>query len=201
MGVRHNGKMSENFHIERTEDPDGPMVQVGPVMPHGQSQLQVPTHLTRRVFYGEGDPVVEVSIAFSGERLEVVALKATATTGSITSLFLTQLALPKAIRQIAIDVVPNGSLWTLDEREGGMGLESSDFLAQLYWFEHLSWGSPRGAIMKYMGWSRTTANWHIRKVEKVFPLPGRKLASQMGPKKQSQGPVGEGFADNLSSSL
>jgi hypothetical protein len=51
-------------------------------------------------------------------------------------------------------------------------LEGPTFLAQVYWFEHISLGSPSGSIMNYMHWSRTNANFHISKIAKTYSLPG-----------------------------
>jgi hypothetical protein len=82
------------------------------------------------------------------------------------------LALPAVIRAIAIEVVPNAELWAHLDSSDILKHEGQTFLAQVYWFEHISWGSPRGSIMAYMNWSRTNANFHISKIARKFPLPG-----------------------------
>jgi len=164
--------MDKEFRIARDKTPDAPMVQVGPLLPEMQKQLSVPARMERRVFYGEDAPALGLALSFSGQRLEVTEIHAVATISFITTQFLTQLSLPKVIRQISVDAIPESSNWTTKVRPDVKGVESYDFLAQLYWFEYLTWGSPRNSIMNYMGWSRANTNWHIRKISKEFPLPG-----------------------------
>ena len=165
--------MDKEFVIQTEKQTDGPLVQVGPVFPGLLHQIQIPSWSTATVDYGKEMPSVTLHIVFSGERVEISKLEVSADTGFVTTQFLTQLALPKVLRQFVVESVPNSSTWTLERGEEGMGVDSYDFLAQLYWFEHLSWGSPRGTIMKFMGWSRANTNWHLRKIEKEFALPGR----------------------------
>ena len=62
------------------------------------------------------------------------------------------------------------------------------FLAQLYWFEFVGWGSPRASIMSYMGWSRANANFHIKRINKLFPLPGARAL--VGVSKQRSNDIG-----------
>lgn len=164
--------MERRVRIHSTETSDGPLTQVGPTMPNLSVQLEVPSTLTREVFYGKDEPRVLIELVFSGERLEVKRLTAHSETGFVTTQFLTQLGLPRLIRQIGVETIPNCSTWIPSEGQEGMGIESYNYLAQLYWFEHATWGSPRVAIMKFTGWSRANANWHIRKIRKQFLLPG-----------------------------
>jgi len=143
--------------------------------------------MTRRVVYSGESPEVELSLVFSGERLEISRLLATSGDTFITTQFLTQLALPKVIRSIGAEAVPHRENWMPKDGHSGLGLDSYDYLAQLYWFEHLTWGSPRLALMNYMGWSRANTNWHIRKIRKNFPLPMREARAASTKAAQGEG--------------
>lgn len=45
-------------------------------------------------------------------------------------------------------------------------------LARMYWFEYVSWGKPRQAIMSAFELPRSTANHWIRKARERYTLPG-----------------------------
>ena len=164
--------MEDNVDIRTTDRADGPFTLAGPEMPDLKFQLVVPTALEREVLYGQDEPRLTLRLIFSGERFEVSQLTAHSETHFVTTQFLTQLGLPRLIRRIGIETIPNTSTWIPADGEDGMGVESYDYLAQLYWFEHVTWGSPRAAIMRYTGWSRANSNWHIRKIRAKFQLPG-----------------------------
>lgn len=165
--------MENNVDIQSTHRADGPLTLAGPEMPDLKFQLMVPSALEREVLYGQDEPRLILRLVFSGERFEISQLTVHGETHFVTTQFLTQLALPKLIRRIGTETIPNTSTWIPTEGEDEMGIESYDYLAQLYWFEHVTWGSPRAAIMKYTGWSRANSNWHIRKIRKEFSLPVR----------------------------
>lgn len=164
--------MGNNVEIRRTERADGPLTLAGPEMPDLKFQLMVPSALERDVHYGQDEPRITLRVVFSGERFEVSKLTAHGEPHFVTTQFLTQLGLPRLIRRIGTETIPNLSTWVPAEGDDGMGVESYDYLAQLYWFEHVTWGSPRAAIMRYTGWSRANSNWHIRKIRAEFQLPG-----------------------------
>lgn len=159
--------MAKSFELLAGENPDGSLVLAGPMMTQLKSQLTVPSLMLRRVRYEGSYPDVELGIVFTGERLEISELRVSATSEYVTSHFLTQLGLPRIIRQAAIDNIPHSHLWLSPSGQP----ESYEFLAQLYWFEYISWGSPRAAIMDYMGWSRPNTNWHLRKIGQLYDLP------------------------------
>jgi hypothetical protein len=177
--------MESKIDIRLTETADGPLTLAGPKMPDLKFQLMVPSTLERAVAYSEDEPRVKLKLLFSGERFEVSELVARGGKSFVTTHFLTQLGLPRLIRRITTEAIPNCATWLPTQGEDGMGIESYDYLAQLYWFEHITWGSPRAAIMKYMGWSRANSNWHIRKIRKEFPLPTQTTETTPGNRPQN----------------
>lgn len=162
--------MEPAFFITATDIVDGPLRGVGPQGFEYPFEIQVPQKMQRKVTYADQDIEVLVDLVFAGERIEVRNLQLSGQDGYITTKYLTGLGLPKIIRAIAVDSIPNSSRW-LKAAEEDVKIQSYKYLAELYWFEHISWGSPRSAIMKYTGWSRANSNWHLRKIAKQFPLP------------------------------
>lgn len=163
--------METEFAITPTDTPDGPLRGVGPQGFGYPFEIEVPVKMQRKVTYPGQDLELLVDLVFPGERIEIHNLQLQGRHGYIATQYLTGLALPKIIRAIAVDSIPNSSRWLNDPAEGG-GSQSYQYLAELYWFEHISWGSPRSAIMKYTGWSRANTNWHLRRIAKEFPMPG-----------------------------
>lgn len=156
-----------------TEDFDGKLVNVGGYIPEVTQQLLVPKSLNREVFYGEDQPLLVLNLSLlDTKRLEVVGISLqTPENGSpISTSFLTKLSIPKIIRQIAVEAIPYSSYWTDPPSK-----YSDDYLAQLYWFEYVTWGAPRLAIMNLTGWSRANTNHHLRRISKVFDLPQAKV--------------------------
>lgn len=168
--------MNENFTISRTDVKDGHPIAFGPVDKETKRQLEMPQTFTRRVEYTDQPLVAELSCVFDGEKIQVKKICVEGQNSFVTSRDLTQLALPSVIRQIGLQVIPDSEYWTKswqDDHSIKEGLKSDPyFLAQLYWFEHVTWGSPRVAIQQYMECKRTTANYHIRLAAAVTPLPG-----------------------------
>lgn len=160
------------FKLESAGIADGKRQDFGPDNPQMGTKASIPSTLTRRVIYPELGVTALIECVFTGDKLEVQSLNVQNNGKFVSTKVLTQLALPAVIRAIALEVVPDAQLWVnLDSNEFPKN-DSPTFLAQVYWFEHVSWGSPRGSIMNYMGWSRTNANFHISKIAKLYPLPG-----------------------------
>ena len=160
------------MEIRDTEEFDGKMQNVGGYIPDVAHQLLVPKSIKREVFYGENQPLLTLSLSLlDTNRFEVVGmnLQTPENGSSISTNFLTKLSIPKVIRQIAVEAIPYSSYWTTPPTE-----YSDDYLAQLYWFEHVTWGAPRLAIMSFTGWSRANTNYHLRRISKVFDLPRTK---------------------------
>jgi hypothetical protein len=151
---------------------DGPLVKFGPVDTNNSSQLAIPEFLSRTVTYPVLGLRLELRCVFSGDRVEIAKLTIESSSSYLTTKALTQLALPQVIREIVIQTVPNSQLWRIDVGSLNQQQRSTAYLAQLYWFEHISWGSPRACLMTYMGWSRPYANTKIRRIAEEIPLPG-----------------------------
>jgi hypothetical protein len=164
--------MEAIFKLETAGKPDGKRVNFGPFDHETGTQQSIPSKLTRRVTYPELEIAAVVECIFTGDKLEVQSIKIESDGKFVSTKVLTQLALPAVIRQIAIQEVPDSQLWAQLDKDNPHKLIGPTFLAQVYWFEHISWGSPRGSIMNYMSWSRTNANFHISKIARNFGLPG-----------------------------
>lgn len=174
------------FKLEPTGIVDGKRQDFGPDNPQMGTQASIPSTLTRKVIYPELEVSALIECVFTGDKLEVQSLNVQNNGKFVSTKVLTQLALPAVIRAIALEVVPHAKLWVnLDTNEYPKN-DSPTFLAQVYWFEHVSWGSPRGSIMRYMDWSRTNANFHITKIAKLHALPGAHAqdSKQKAPKPQ-----------------
>lgn len=164
--------MEAIFKLESAGKADGRRVDFGPFDHETGTQQSIPSRLTRRVVYPELEVVAIVDCIFTGDKIEVQSIKVENDGKFVSTKVLTQLALPAVIREIAIQEVPNSKLWAKLDADAPRKLTGPTFLAQVYWFEHVSWGSPRGSIMNYMSWSRTNANFHISKIARNFGLPG-----------------------------
>jgi hypothetical protein len=164
--------METSFKIEPTGVEDGKRVEFGPFDHETGTQQSIPTSLTRRVVYPELGISALIECVFTGDKLEVQSLSVQNNGKFVSTKVLTQLGLPSVIREIALEIIPNARMWAFLDSNEILKKEGPTFLAQVYWFEHVSWGSPRVSIMNYMSWSRTNANFHISKIARNFPLPG-----------------------------
>jgi hypothetical protein len=164
--------MEAIFELESIGKPDGKSVEFGPYDHETGTQQSIPSKLTRRVVYPQLEVAAVVECIFTGDKIEVQSIRVENDGKFVSTKVLTQLALPAVIREIAIQEVPNSKFWSQLDKDNPRKLTGPTFLAQVYWFEHISWGSPRGSIMNYMGWSRTNANFHISKIARNFGLPG-----------------------------
>jgi hypothetical protein len=170
--------MPTEFSIRGDRREDGPLVSFGPLDAVTASQLAIPGSLVRRVSYPALALEVELSCAFTGDRLEIVKMTIVSQQSYIATKDLTQLALPQVIREIVCESVPNSDHWLIQNTNSLNHPRSDAFLAQLYWFEHVSWGSPRATLMTFMGWSRPYANTRIKKISKEIKLPGAHSAER-----------------------
>ncbi len=164
--------MSIVFTIEPTGVADGARVEFGPLDQETGTQQSIPRTLTRKVTYPDLEVSAVVDCIFTGDKIEIQSITVQNDGTFVSTKVLTQLALPAVIRAIAIETVPNSELWANVGTNPVARFEGPSFLAQVYWFEHISWGSPRGSIMTYMNWSRTNANFHISKIARHIALPG-----------------------------
>lgn len=160
------------FELKSAGVPDGKRVDFGPFDQETGTQQSIPVSLTRKVVYPDLEVSALVKCVFTGDKLEIESITVMQGAKFVSTKVLTQLALPGVIREIAIEVIPNAQLWANPGVHKMGKPQGPAFLAQVYWFEHVSWGSPRGSIMNYMSWSRTNANFHISKLARQFGLPG-----------------------------
>lgn len=165
--------MPDSYTIERTDIPDGELVAFGPFDTQFQAQLKIPRTMARVVKYKDFPLDALVELVFTGEKIEIVRLTLSGRDGYVATGNLVKLALPAIIREIAEQAIPNADYWSLKSSTSKpSGPDAEAYMAQLYWFEYATWGSPRGAIMEYGDWSRTNANWRIRKIAGSETLPG-----------------------------
>jgi hypothetical protein len=164
--------MALTFSLELAGVPDGDFVDFGPFDQKSGLQARIPSKLTRRVKYPELGVVALVECVFTGDRLEIQSICVQKDEKYLSATALSQLSLPAVVREIALQVVPSAKLWVVSDDNQDQRSRGPIFLAQVYWFEHISWGSPRGSIMKLMNWSRTNANFHISKISREVELPG-----------------------------
>jgi hypothetical protein len=175
-----------NLWIEESANDDGPLVSFGPLDSETGWQLAIPSHFTRLAGYVGSGITMKLQLEFRGDKIELKSLEVRREEGSLSSRDLTQLALPKVIRQIAASVIPEAQRWDPSLMSGGTVTESDPSrsnlvaLAQLYWYEHVTWGSPRGRLMELWGISRPWANTLIKKAGLQYPLPGAHAGGSVG---------------------
>lgn len=178
-----------DFLISRTENEDGPLREFGPE----GGQLAIPSYLERIVHYPSLGLSATLGLEFSGERLEIQRLCVEGSGDGenrfVATKSLTLLALPAVIGEIARDLVPAARRWQVSpgDHNSKMLLAPVE-IAQIYWFEHISWGRPRATVMALTGWSRTNTNFHFKKLEQQLGirLPRDKAQQAQTKKTQSQ---------------
>ena len=174
-GVQHNESVSTPLHIEETSAADGALVYFGPIDPESKRQLAIPSTFERQISDQELGLKLTLSCVFTGEKVEVSRLLISSDNqGNISSRVLAQLGLPSLIREVTMFVVPNSEFWVVSKnRDSILEVTSTNFayLAQVYWLEHVSHGSPRQELMKLLGIPRSTCNLLLRKIKDVYLLP------------------------------
>ncbi len=188
IGVWHTGFMSEPFKISPTKEKDGKLVPFGPFDSETGWAMQIPERLSRIVYYPRLKLEIVLDCVFSGERLEIALMTIEGKGGFVTTRDLTQLGLPAVMGEIARGAVPDSARWSKPASAKALNRpEGYPYLAQMYWFEYIGWGSPRANIMTYMNWSRANANFHIKKINSNFPLPGAHAATKQKPARGARG--------------
>lgn len=154
---------------------DGERVAFGPNQGEGGVALTIPKMLSRTVTYRSIPLTVELTCSYSEDKLQLVKVEISNYDGFISTRELLLLKLPAVMRAIAIDAVGNVDEFMVYARkylESPSSLKSNlKVLAQLYWLEAVTWGTPRKTIMEMSGCSRSTANENITLAEKEFSLP------------------------------
>jgi hypothetical protein len=168
--------MEKNRTIRPSDEPDGELVTFGPIDEKTGKRLAIPRRFSRIVRIEDLKFQLQLWCEFSDDRIEVRKLCIEADGGEIASRKLLQLGLPAIIRELAFEVIPDARFWTVEGQETKLEWNAintqPEFLAQMYWFEYVSWGSPRQEIMRFLGMKRTAANALIRRLARHIGLPG-----------------------------
>ena len=170
--------MRPNFQLLDVKTSTHKFVQFGPLEPSLGLALIAPEKLTARVSYPSRGCTMEIHCSFFDARLGLARIVLEATNPSertLNSTLTQNLEVSKVMREICLKTFPQSEVWA-DRRaqDNGPHLNSDEFLAQIYWFENATWGKPRLALMNYMNWSRTNANWHIKRLANspLIGMPG-----------------------------
>lgn len=189
-GVRDNREMESKFVIEKLGQ-DGPLMDVGPVSGFDDFPLKVPSKFTRVVTTQGSDWVIEVTITFDGRKLGLYDLGIHASKDPITPRELLAISLPKIVRACAENAIPRSEFWTQELPElpniDSRLRDDLRLLAKFYWFEYITWGSPRVEIQKLLKCQKTTANYYIRLASKLHTLPEARLNENKKATAQPQG--------------
>jgi hypothetical protein len=157
---------------------DGPMVAFGPESP-SWPQLVVPASLARTVTYTSNPLTVVLECRFDQDKLQLKKVQIENFEGFVSSRDLTQLKLPVLMRAVALESIPgSGDFLALAKTKLSnpqLLRENLLLLAQVYWLENVTWGSPRKTIMEFADCSRSTASEYIRLADKAFGLPKERL--------------------------
>jgi len=169
------------FTVAKTGKKDGAVVSFGPPTSLVKHPLAIAQLFTRSVSYDDMAMSLEIDFSFDGDKVQIKRLVADGGVSYVGSRDLTQLSLPAVTREAAISAIPNSKFWLNDYKKIQFDKASDlTLLAQLYWFEHVTWGSPRVAIQEFLGCKRTTANYYIRLVGALTSLPGQHKTSSPG---------------------
>ena len=154
---------------------DGERVAFGPKHDETGIELTIPKELTRSVTYRSIPLTVDLTCSYAEDKLQLVKVEISNYEGFISTRELLQLKLPAVMRSISLEAVGNVDAFMSYARKR---LESPSslklnlkVLAQLYWLEAVTWGTPRKTIMEMSGCSRSTANENITSAEKEYALP------------------------------
>lgn len=174
-GVQHNENVETKVRIERTDVADGPMTKFGPIDPETNRQLEMPLTFERSVIDERNGLEITLTCAYSGEKVQVKRISVAANSKDhISARDLAQLGLPGLIQVVTESVVPNWEYWTSPRQEGiptSQLKTNHAFLAQMYWLQHVSHGSPRQTLMDYLNMPRSTCNVLLRNLKLEFELP------------------------------
>lgn len=190
--------MSHNFQLLDVKTRTQKFIQFGPVEPTQGLVLRAPEQLIAKISYPFWGCTMEVHCAFLDSRLGLERLvidAANPNDRTINSTLIQNLEISKVMREICLRSFPQSEIWAdRTSQDRGPQLDSDEFIAQLYWFENATWGKPRLAIMNYMNWSRTNANWHIKRLakNKAIGMPGIHASESENPppsKRKSQSAI------------
>jgi hypothetical protein len=162
--------------IRRPKDHDGPI----PYVPYGPAGDRLPAQFTAEVEYKERPLRVTIDATFDGVgRVKARVVAVDRTDGESVT--------PQDMAATQLGAVMSSVVWKATRRPGGgtimqggrrdaSGPLTDDellTLARMYWFEYVSWGRPRQAVMNLLELPRSTANYWIRKAREKYGLPGQ----------------------------
>jgi hypothetical protein len=162
---------SELKILEIEGENDGALVPIGPNDRGLRFALEIPSSFARRFVSPETGLAMELHCIFDGEKVSLTKLVVEKGPTGITTRELGQLKLPYLIQALSYTVIPNSTHWTADSYDPAES-QTFAFMAQLYWFEHISWGNPRLRLMRLFQWPKSTASYQLRKINDRWPLPG-----------------------------
>jgi hypothetical protein len=150
---------------------DGKLIKFGPVDSDG-NQLSLPEMTTRLIEYPALGFRAEYTFVFDGNRLKLDSMSLIEATKpeKITTYALTKLRIPEVMR----DLVYSYNHF-LGAKLDTLSLKDTTTLAQYYYAEFACDGSPRKVLMSYMNWSRSNANYHLKKFANAGLIPAERL--------------------------
>jgi hypothetical protein len=165
---------------------DGDLVPFGPSIEGQYGGLSMPSSLNRRVTYSDNPLTVAIECRYEEDKLQLVKVEIQNFNGYVSTRDLLQLKLPAVMRQVAVESVLGREVFlsrasSLLHSPAAIK-ENLFLLAQLYWLEAVTWGTPRKAIMEISGCSRSSANEYIKMAAKQYPLP-KERAEPFNPEK------------------
>ena len=167
--------MHEVLFVEKTEEPDGALVSIGPDGGVLKKRLLLPLTFTRKVLLGSRKLEMTLQCELFGERYEARRVNVQVPEGFVSTRDLTQLGIPRVIRSIASDLVPDFAVWTALGMRGSPLIEELRqdhiYLAQMYWLHNAVHGKPRIELAEALGISKSTSNVLLRRIEETIPLP------------------------------
>ena len=167
--------MSSPVLIEKTSTVDGALVYFGPIDPESKRQLAIPVTFERQISDQVRGLTLTITCQFVGDKVEVTRLNISADRlGTISSRTIAQLGIPGLIREVVKAVTPSWEFWLGSGNEDDhldVSKTNYAYLAQVYWLEHISQGTPRQTLMSMLKMPRSTCNVLLRKIKNDFGLP------------------------------
>lgn len=166
------GGMSEIFRLLGKPRLEGPLTRIGFAV-SGLPEMAIHRNIWQAATYKELGLDIELWCELSESRLEVREIKIAASEGMLATSYFTQLKLPQVLRKIGLSNTQNADFYLKElGRPADDRFADDALIAQIYALEYACWGSPRDTLMRYMRWSRTSTNLHLRRISETFPLPG-----------------------------
>lgn len=153
-------------------------------VPYGPAGDTLPARFTAEVDYTERPLHVQIKASFDGvSRVRADQVCVTRVSGeSVTAEDMASLQLAAVMAQVVWQATTRsqvGSVVSINPLPPERASEEELMtVARAYWFEYVSWGSPRRRIMEMFDIPRSTANRWIRRARELYPLPGAHAEGQ-----------------------